>query len=391
VDNPGQSADAAAAQEFSRVVCSGPPKEKFVLLQPSAVLDEIFETRPIGYFKDALIRLTKNKASVWAFYIIVVIVFLSVFGPGFNEYGFNEQRVDRVNMPPRIPWFEKIGVADGSRVLSNRRLDSLSDLSKYPSDCVRGVFNERVIRGVKVVDVIVDYYAYIGASGEYYWAGTDYLGRDLWTRLFRGSRISLIIAFVAVAGDILIGVVYGAIAGYYGGKTDMALMRTAEIVNAFPQIVVVTMFILFFGTGLFSIIMALVIRGWIPTARLIRSQFLRFKEREYVLAAKTLGCSDKILIFRHIMPNAIGPIITRAMIAIPGAIFSEAFLAYIGLGLQAPEPSIGVMLSDGQRSLLHFPYQTLFPALLISFLMISFNLFSNGLRDAFDPTLRGQE
>jgi oligopeptide transport system permease protein len=109
-----------------------------------------------------------------------------------------------------------------------------------------------------------------------------------------------------------------------------------------------------------------------------------------VLAARTLGCSDASLIFRHILPNSIGPIITRAMIAIPGAIFSEAFLAYIGLGLQAPEPSIGVLLSDGQKSLLHFPYQTLFPAILISLLMISFNLFSNGLRDAFDPTLRGE-
>ena len=123
----------------------------------------------------------------------------------------------------------------------------------------------------------------------------------------------------------------------------MYMMRVCEIINAFPQIVVVTMFILFFGTGMFSIIMALVIRGWIPTARLIRAQFLRFKNREYVLAARTLGVGDLAIIFRHILPNSIGPIITRAMITIPGAIFSESFLAFVGLGLKAPEPSIGIL------------------------------------------------
>jgi oligopeptide transport system permease protein len=151
------------------------------------------------------------------------------------------------------------------------------------------------------------------------------------------------------------------------------------------------MFILLFGTGIISIILALTITGWIGTARLIRAQFYRFKGREYVLAARTLGVPDRTLIFRHILPNSIGPIITRAMISIPGAIFSEAFLAFIGLGLQAPKPSIGVLLSDGQKVLLQYPYQTLFPALLISLLMISFNLFSNGLRDALDPTQRGGE
>ena len=199
------------------------------------------------------------------------------------------------------------------------------------------------------------------------------------------------IALLSVTTNIIIGVIYGAVAGYYGGKVDMVLMRFAEIIDAFPQIVIITLFIMYFGTGLFSIIMALVIKGWVPTARMIRSQFLRFKNREYVLAARTLGVPDMSLIFRHILPNSIGPIITRAMIAIPGAIFSESFLAFIGLGLQAPEPSIGVLLSEGQKNLLHFPYQVFFPAILISVLMISFNLFSNGLRDAFDPTMRGQD
>ena len=140
-----------------------------------------------------------------------------------------------------------------------------------------------------------------------------------------------------------------------------------------------------------SLLLALCITGWIGTARLIRAQFYRFKGREYVLAARTLGVPDIKLIFRHILPNCIGTLITKAMIAIPGAIFSESFLAYIGLGIKPPNPSIGVLLSDGQDVLLQYPYQTLFPAILISVLMIAFNLFSNGLRDALDPTRRGEE
>ena len=138
-------------------------------------------------------------------------------------------------------------------------------------------------------------------------------------------------------------------------------------------------------------IFALMARGWVGTARMIRAQYLRFRGREYVMAARTMGVPDRGLIFRHILPNSIGPVITRTMVSIPSAIFTESFLAYIGLGLAPPEPSIGTMLSAGKTVLLQYPHLTLFPALVISILMISFNLFGNGLRDAFDPTQRGME
>jgi len=151
----------------------------------------------------------------------------------------------------------------------------------------------------------------------------------------------------------------------------------------------VTLFIMFFGAGILSIVLALLLQNWIGTARMIRAQFYRYKGYEYVLAARTLGVKDRSLIFRHILPNAIGPIITRAMVAIPGAIFTESFLAYLGLGIQAPETSIGILLADGQKVLQQFPSQVLFPSVLISVLMVAFNLLSNGLRDAFDPTQSG--
>ena len=191
-----------------------------------------------------------------------------------------------------------------------------------------------------------------------------------------------------MASSVLIGVVYGAVCGYYGGRLDFILMRMAEVVDALPQLVVATLLIMVMGSGLKSIILALVIRSWVSTARLVRSQFYRYREREFVLAARTMGAGDGWLIFRHIFPSTVGPVITRAMLAVPGAIFSEAFLAYIGLGLQAPEPSIGVLLSDGQRTLLQYPYQLLFPAILISLLMAGFNRLGDGLREALDPAGR---
>lgn len=371
---------------------NGIPEEKFRFVRKDeAIRDSEFETQPLGYYRDALIRLKRNKPSIIAFWIICGITLLSVFGPFLTPHGFNDQDAAVANMPPRIPLLEKLGIADGRRVLANKRATSLENVTKYPPGSIMEIRNKRQTNGIEMVDVVANYYSYVGADKSYFWMGTDYLGRDLWARLWRGSRVSLAIALLAVAVNTVMGVVYGAIAGYYGGKADMVMMRLTEIISSFPEIVVVTLFIIAFGTGITSIIFALLIRGWVPTARLVRAQFLRFKNREYVLAARTLGVRDRDLIFRHILPNSMGPIITRMMIAVPGAIFAESFLAYIGLGLKAPEPSIGILLSNGQKVLLLYPYQTLFPAILISTLMICFNLFSNGLRDALNPTMRGQE
>lgn len=367
-------------------------REDFVFLdQERSLYDEALAGKPVGFFKDAFLRLKKNKASLVAFVIIALIAFFSIAGPGFTPYGYNDQDVDRVNMPPRIPVLEELGIADGTRILYNNRKENLSNPQKFPEGSVIEIINEYEVRDVPMVDVKVDYYKYTGQEEEYFIMGTDYLGRDLWTRLWRGARISLMIAVISVMMNICIGVVYGAIAGYYGGRVDIIMMRITEIIGAFPQVIVATLLILFLGTGIRAIILALIIRGWIGTAKLVRGQFLRFKGREYVLAARVMGVKDMKLIFRHILPNSIGPVITRAMVEVPGAIFAESFLAFIGLGLQAPEPSIGVLLSDAQKVLNSYPYQTFFPAVLISVLMISFNLFGNGLRDAFNPTMRGSD
>lgn len=365
----------------------------FVMVQEGEqIMDEKFQTKPIGFFKDAMIRLSKSSVAVISFTLIVLIILSALIVPLLTGYGYNEQNVNCKNMPPKIQGLEKLGIADGTRIMKNRKMANLEDPNMYPNDCVIEILREFEYKGVAMCDVKIDYYAFCGAAeDQYHWFGTDYLGRDLMTRLFRGTRVSLLIAFVSVLTNVLIGVVYGAVSGYYGGKVDMILTHVAQVLDGLPYVVVTILFMLLLGSGVSSLILAMCVTGWIGTSRLIRAQFFRFKEREYVLAARTLGVPDMTLIFRHILPNCIGPLITRAMIAIPGAIFSESFLAYIGLGIAAPEPSIGILLSDGQSVLLQYPYQTFFPAVLISVLMIAFNMFSNGLRDALDPTKRGEE
>lgn len=368
------------------------PESQFEMVQVDEIKDEKFKTKPIGFFRDAMQRLVKSKVSVISLSCIVIIILMALIVPNVTGYTYTEQNVSQKNLPPKIPGLEKLGIADGSRVLTNRKKSSLQDTERYPEGSVIEIVKEYKANGVDVVDVRVDYYTYSGVAEDvYHWFGTDYLGRDLCTRLFKGTRISLLIAFISVVTNVVIGVIYGSIAGYYGGKVDIVLTHFAEVLDGLPYIVVTILFMILLGSGMLSIILALTVTGWIGTARLIRAQFYRFKGREYVLAARTLGVQDVKLIFRHILPNTVGPLITRAMIAIPGAIFSESFLAYIGLGIRPPSPSIGVLLSDGQSVLLQFPYQTLFPAVLISVLMIAFNMFSNGLRDALDPTRRGEE
>ncbi|MBQ7624323.1 MAG: ABC transporter permease subunit [Clostridia bacterium] len=403
--------------------------EKFKLVQlDETISDTKFKGKPIGFFKDATIRFAKNKGSLVAFIVIIIMIILSIFGPSFNKYGFNDQNGAYKNLPPRIVGIEKLGFLDGSRWLTSRKLDSvMSDTEKYPEGVILEIkelkVKERVcdkcsahndehakkcakcgndiskikaeefpleIKGHAMCDIKVDYYKYVGVEeGTYFWMGTDYLGRDLWTRLWKGARVSLIIAFVSVTANVLIGLVYGSISGYYGGWVDMIMQRITEIIQSMPQIVIVTLFMLYFGAGMTSIIFALLIQNWIGTSHMIRTQFYRYKGYEYVLAARTLGVRDLALIFKHILPNSIGPIITRAMIAIPGAIFTESFLAYLGLGVQPPDTSMGILLSDGQKVLMQYPYQVWFPAVVISLLMIAFNMLANGLRDAFDPTQRG--
>lgn len=357
------------------------------------IKDEKFQGKPIGFFKDAMLRFAKNKSAIVAAIFIAIIIVLAIFGPSFNPYTYRQQHIHEgwLLLPPRVPGLEKIGIMDGTKVFDVQT----ANIESRFGDAVVSVLEEynTSFRGkdIPMSKVKVDVYALNGAKDQYFWFGTDALGRDQWTRLWRGSRISLFIAFMAVIINVFIGVIYGSISGYYGGWVDMLMQRFIEIIGSIPTIVVVILAMMFLGGGIMSFIIAFIFTGWIGMSRMIRAQFYKYKGQEYVLASRTMGARDRLLIFRHILPNAIGPIITQATLAIPSAIFLESTLSYLGLGIAAPEPSIGNLLAEGQKVLLNTPHLIVFPAIVISILMLSFNMFGNGLRDAFDPTLRGQD
>lgn len=229
----------------------------------------------------------------------------------------------------------------------------------------------------------------------YHIFGTDGSGRDLWVRLWKGTRLSLLIGLFVATVSIVVGVIWGAISGYYGGIVDLAMERFTEILTGIPWIVIMTITkMLLRGRVDDTIIVAisLVLTSWTGTAGMVRSQMYRYKNREYVLASRTLGAKDPRLIFKHILPNALGTIVTSCVLVIPSAIFFESSVAYLGLGIDATVISVGNILSAGREAgIVEYPYLTLFPAILISILMISFNMFGNGLRDALNPSLRGSE
>ena len=270
---------------------------------------------------DAWIRLKKNKAAVVALFILIGIILLAIFAPIFSKYSFRD----------------------------------------------------------------TDYNNVYGFPSAAHIFGADQFGRDLWVRTWMGTRISLMIALVAAILDLVVGVLYGAVSALFGGKVDAVMQRCAEILNSIPNHVIVTLMILVLEPGLGAIIVALMITGWIPMSRIARAQMLKLKEQEFVLASKTLGAGPFRVIFKEIMPNIIGQIITQTMFSIPHAIFTEAFLAFVGLGIPAPMASLGTLISDSYKSFTTHPYMILSPLIVLALLMLSFNLVADGLRDALDP------
>ena len=252
-------------------------------------------------------------------------------------------------------------------------------------------------------EVYIDYGAYLGYEKlPYYLFGTTQAGRDLFSLVWVGLRTSLFLGIYVTIINVSIGVVYGSISGFYGGTVDLLMQRFTEVLGYVPWLAVLSIMVVIFSPGFTSLILTLIVTGWIGTSNITRMQFYRFKGREYVLASKTLGAKDARLITKHILPNGIGTIITSSVLAIPAIIFTEATLSYLGFGVGHGQTfsilafefsgvSIGVLLADARKYLFNYPYLTIFPSIIISILMITFNMFGNALRDAFNPSLRGVE
>lgn len=503
------------------------------------IFDKKFETKAVGYFGDAFKRFCKNKSSLVAFIILLLIVLMAIVMPMISPYKnlSTTETKDQALLPPRIPGLEKLGIFDGTQKktanldkiisLNDPRVIEMeeSELQNYyfiefitGYDSIESLerasytttFKDETIQkvdfkynlyqalnkprwersktyqeylayqasGVIMKDTLVDengevvrdengnpvlqervevntdagknilikfcqkngikrfpwtdedgikysslddpafteyynrktgdklenYYNYkilidptkdVNFKEVYHYFGTDNVGRDLWTRLWKGTRLSLLIGLFVAIVSITVGVIWGSVSGYYGGTVDIVMERFTEILTGIPWIVIMTitkMLLVGHISNILIVAISLILTSWTGTAGMVRSQMYRYKNREYVLASRTLGAKDPRLIFKHILPNALGTIVTSCVLVIPSAIFFESSVAYLGLGVDASTVSIGNLLNAGQTlGIVQYPYLTLFPAILISILMISFNMFGNGLRDALNPSLRGSE
>ncbi|GHT96964.1 peptide ABC transporter permease [Spirochaetia bacterium] len=310
----------------------------------------------LSFMQDAWRRLRKNKAAVGCMVVLVVIIVTAFSAPLIAPYNPNEQHIPQANLPPRIPGIH-----------------------------IKGLDGYAKNRGGTWID---RYAAAEVPAGTNFLFGTDEFGRDLLSRTLYGARISLTIAFIAALLDLSIGIAYGLLSAMKGGRTDNLMQRFLEILTGIPNLVLVVLMLLIFQPGITSIIFALVISSWIPMARIVRAQTLRVKNLEYVQAAQALGASPIRLALSHILPNISGIVIVRTMFSIPAAIFFETFLSFIGVGMKIPNASIGTLLGGGYKVFRIHPYQMWMPAIVLCIIMLAFNLFADGLRDAFDPKMK---
>lgn len=336
-----QNLDKLPTESFNRITIDSSQAEK--ISKPS-----------LSFWQDAWLRIRKNKAAIVSMVILFLILIMAFVGPYLSPHDADTQTITHANLPPKVQGFENLGFLDGVGTLGGKEVN---------------------LYEMKKVDT-------------YYWFGTDGLGRDMFSRLWEGTQISLFIAFVAAAIDMLVGVLYGGVSAYYGGRVDDIMQRIVEILYGIPNLVVVILMILVMDPGIMAIIIAITLTGWIGMSRIVRGQVLKYKNQEFVLAARTLGASNNRIIGRHLLPNILAIIIINTMFTIPGAIFFEAFLSFIGLGLQPPAASLGTLINDGYQLMQFQPHILLFPSLVLSLLMIAFNLLGDGLRDALDPKMK---
>lgn len=299
-------------------------KDKFEIVGNSSIESEKISKASLSFWKDVFTRFKKNKLAVFGLVLLILLIAMAFVGPLLTPYNYYENDLTKTNLPP---------------------------------------------------------------SAEHYF-GTDELGRDMFERIWYGAKISLFIGIAAAFIDLVIGVIWGGIAGYKGGKTDEVMMRIADVLYGIPYLLLVILLMVVLGQGIWTMILAMSITGWINMARMVRGQVLSLKSQEYILASRTLGASVSRIMGKHLIPNAMGPILVTLTLTVPNAIFTEAFLSYLGLGLTPPLASWGTMANDGIGAMQYYPWRLFFPAMFICLTIFAFNVIGDGIRDALDPRLR---
>ena len=354
---------------------------------------------------DVWFRFRHKPTAIAGFVLIVVLALFALVGPLFTAYDYAQQNLEVVNVPPVMKVYQ---APDGSYMYITTALKvvSVSQDGQLGGQLKR--VREEDAKSMTIYDVngseVALYYGgstYVMADestgniypsrlvwNKSYILGTDSLGRDILTRLMYGTRISLMVALMATLVNMVIGILYGGIAGYVGGTVDMIMMRIVDIISTIPLTLYVILIMQVLGSGLQSIIVALGSVYWVDMARVVRGQILSLKQQEFVVAAKTIGSSSRTILFDHLIPNALGSILVTMTMLIPSAIFMEAFLGYLGIGLQPPLASLGTMCNDASANLRTSPHELLIPALMICAIMFAFNFVGDGLRDALDPKLK---
>lgn len=296
----------------------------FEKLEDSEKDSEFIAVEAKTYFQDAWKNFKKNKLATIGLIFICLMLLLAVFGPIFSPYTYDQQDLTSRNALPSL---------------------------QHPF-------------------------------------GTDKFGRDIFVRVMYGARISLSVGFASAFINLIIGVVYGGFCGYFGGKLDMVLMRLVEIIYSVPTLLYVILVMLIFGSNIFSVLLAICISGWVGMARQVRAQVMSLKEEEYALAAKVMGAGDSRILFKHLVVNSIGPIIVTTTHMVPSAIFTESFLAFVGIGISIPQASWGTMASEARGLIMNQPIQMVWPVLAICLTILSLNFIGDGLNEALDPRKR---
>lgn len=301
------------------------PEEYFLPLDPQDRAEDTITYESKSFWRDTWERFCSNKRALVGLVLMVLILLVAIIGPVVSPYPY-----------------------DGMDALSSNA----------------------------------------GPSAAH-WFGADQMGRDLLTRVLYGARISLMIGFVATFVNVMIGILYGGIAGYLGGRIDNVMMRIVDVIHSVPAMVYMILIMLIFGSNVYSVMLGICVNGWVNMARIVRSEIITLKEREFAVAAFVIGASRRRILFRHLVINAMGPIIVTATLMVPQAIFNEAFLSFIGIGISAPQASLGTLAQDAKMLIGRYPMQMVYPVAVICIVIFSLNFIGEGLEEALNPKGRG--